>query len=85
MINQERDRVLENNRIALVFRNRLPMFEYRDVEYFVDFRGEELRPVDEPHKAYPFIYLCDEELKKQLRGLRAEFSSCLYYMMGLDD
>ena len=52
---------------------------------YVDFRLQELRPVDEPHKAYPFIYLCDEELKKQLRGLRAEFSSALYYMMGLDD
>ena len=85
MINQERDRVLENNRIALVFRNRLPMYCYRGVEYFVDFRGEELRPADEPHKAYPFIYLCDEQLKAELRGLRAEFSSCLYYMMGLDD
>jgi hypothetical protein len=56
----------------------LPTFEYREVEYFVDFRLKELRPVDEPYKRYPFAFLCDDELKAQLRGLRAEFSTPCY-------
>ena len=85
MIHQEQDRIRENNRIALVFRNRLPMYCYNGIECFVDFRGEEMRPADEPHKSFPFFRLTDDRVKAELRGLRAEFSNCMYYMMGLDD
>jgi len=83
MINQERDRVLENNRRALAYRGTLPMICYGDMEYYVDFRLQEMRPADEPHKAFPFIFLCDEQLKANLRALRAEFSTPCF-MEGLD-
>jgi len=83
MLHQEQERQREANRLAIAFRNTLPMICYRDVEYFIDFRLQQLRPAHEPHKAYPFVYLYDEELKAQLRGIRAEFfTPC--FMEGLD-
>jgi hypothetical protein len=84
MTHQEQARQREANLMRVVMRQSLPMIEYRDVEYFIDFRCQQLRPVHEPHKHYPFIYLCDEELKAQIRGIRAEFSTPCY-MQGLDD
>ena len=59
------------------------MYCYKGVEYFVDFRLQELRPKDHPHKFIPFTQLTNEQVKAELRGLRAEFSTPCY-MEGLD-
>lgn len=63
---------------------QLPVYCYMDQEYFVDFRLRELRGVSNPHQRFPFCFITDPEMKAQLRGLRAEFSTPCY-MPELDD
>ncbi|RLD59818.1 MAG: hypothetical protein DRI97_00015 [Bacteroidetes bacterium] len=58
-------------------------YTYGDIEYFVDFLLEELRPQDAPHQPIQFIYLCEEDIRAELRGLRAEFGPNRF-MVGLD-
>jgi hypothetical protein len=62
----------------------LPMYSHLDMEYFVDFRCQELRPIETPHKPIPFLFIMDETMKSELRAIRAEFwGSC--FMHGLDN
>jgi hypothetical protein len=62
----------------------LPVYTYGEREYFVDFRLQELRPIDAPHENIQFITLCEDDIKEDLRGIRAEFGPCCY-IPGLDD
>ncbi len=62
----------------------LPVYSYGEREYFVDFKLQELRPIDAPHENILFITLCEEDIRAELRVIRAEFGP-LHYMRGLDD
>jgi hypothetical protein len=62
----------------------LPHFHHDGIDYFIDFRLEEIRPVNAPWQSIPFVFLCDEEMKAQIRGIRFDhWGQC--YMAGLDD
>lgn len=62
----------------------MPVYTYGEHEYFVDFRLQELRPIDAPHQTIQFITLCEDDIRADLRGIRAEFGP-IHYMRGLDD
>ena len=63
---------------------QLPHFNWDGTDYFIDFRLEEIRPVTRPWESIPFIFLCDEECKTLIRGIRFDhWGQC--YMAGLDD
>ena len=62
----------------------LPMTGHNGQDYFIDFRLQEIRPIDQPWNSTPFTAINDETLKAQIRGIRAEFWG-LFYMEGLDD
>jgi hypothetical protein len=49
----------------------LPQITISDVKFYVDFRLEEIRPVNAPFLCMYFDDL-DEEFKKKIRGIRAE-------------
>jgi len=57
---------------------------YEDISYFVDFRLQQIRRVDNPHDFTDFIDIRDENLKATLRGVRA-MQSHPAFMRGLDD
>jgi len=59
-------------------------YTYGETEYFVDFLLEELRPIDRPHQPVKFIFICEDDVRAQLRGLRAEFGPNRF-MQGLDN
>ena len=61
----------------------LPTVEHEGQTYFIDFRLEELRPVEQPFKSFPFVFLCDEQLKAKIRGQRAA-AGHNYHMVGID-
>ena len=63
--------------IGIKNRSALPQMTISGVTYFVDFRLEEIRPVNAPYLAIWFIDL-DERYKKQLRGIRAERGQNMY-------
>ncbi len=62
----------------------LPVYSYGEREYFVDFKLQELRSIDAPHEVIHFITLCEDDIRAELRGIRAEFGPT-HYMQGLDD
>jgi hypothetical protein len=62
---------------------KLPTVEHEGQTYFIDFRLEELRPIEQPFKSFPFVFLCDEQLKAKIRGQRA-VSWQVYHMAGID-
>ena len=63
---------------------RLPVVGHNGDTYFIDFRLQEIRPADAPHRVTPFTEIECEALKERIRGIRAEFWG-LYWMAGLDD
>ena len=63
--------------------NTLPQINIKGVNFIVDFRLEEVRPVNAPFLAIYFDDL-DEQFKKQIRGIRAERGPNAY-IKGLDN
>jgi len=49
----------------------LPQIKVKGVDYFIDFRLEEIRPVNMPFISIYFDDL-DDSQKKAIRGIRAE-------------
>lgn len=80
----DKDRLtVKANRLRANYAGRLPIYHMESQDYFVDFRLKELRPVDQPQKSFPFMFICDPQVKADLRALRAEFSTPCY-MVELD-
>jgi len=61
----------------------LPQISISGVNFFVDFRLEEIRPVNAPFLCIYFDDL-DEQYKKKIRGIRAERGPNAY-IKGLDN
>ena len=61
----------------------LPQIYFEGNVYIVDFKLQQIRRVDGPQFTN-FADLTNEQLKVQIRGVRAE-TSTLGYMKGLDD
>jgi hypothetical protein len=62
----------------------LPKVKYKGVEYIVDFKLGEIRPVKPPLRSIPFTSIKDEAFKAQLRGVRFN-TWANEYIRGLDD